>query len=62
MDGYEVARRLRAGPLDVRIPLIALSGYGQPADLRRSFEAGFNSHITKPVAIDQLHSVIGAFR
>ena len=60
MDGYEVARRLR--PLNGRLPLIALSGYGQPADLRRAFEAGFNSHLTKPVAIEQLHSAITAFQ
>ena len=62
IDGYEVARRLRAGPLEGRIPLIALSGYGRPADLKRAFEAGFNFHLTKPVAIEQLHNAIGAFR
>ncbi|HET9664099.1 MAG TPA: ATP-binding protein [Burkholderiales bacterium] len=61
IDGYEVARRLRASPSNGRVPLIALSGYGQAADLRRAFEAGFNSHLTKPVAVEQLHSAITAF-
>jgi signal transduction histidine kinase len=61
MDGYEVARRLRASSLNGRVPLIALSGYGRPADLKRAFEAGFDSHLTKPVAIEQLHSAITAF-
>lgn len=62
IDGYEVARRLRASPSNGRIPLIALSGYGQPKDLKRAYDAGFDSHLTKPVAIDQLRSAITAFR
>ncbi|HJQ64058.1 MAG TPA: ATP-binding protein [Burkholderiales bacterium] len=62
IDGYEVARRLRANPANGRIPLIALSGYGQPADVKRAYDAGFDSHLTKPVAIDELHSVISAFQ
>jgi CheY-like chemotaxis protein len=46
-DGYEVARRLRAG-LDGPLLLIALTGYGQPEDRRRAFAAGFDHHLTKP--------------
>jgi signal transduction histidine kinase/ActR/RegA family two-component response regulator len=61
IDGYEVARRLRASPSNGRVPLIALSGYGQAADLKRAFEAGFDSHLTKPVAVEQLHGIITAF-
>jgi CheY-like chemotaxis protein len=47
MDGYEVARRLRA--VESRARLIALTGYGQEEDQRRAREAGFDLHLTKPV-------------
>ena len=49
MDGYEVARRLRAqnGRHDMR--LVAVTGYGQPGDRRRSQAAGFDEHLVKPV-------------
>jgi two-component system, sensor histidine kinase len=48
IDGYEVARRLRAR--DARRPvMIALTGYGQPEDRRRATEAGFNALLVKPV-------------
>jgi two-component system, chemotaxis family, CheB/CheR fusion protein len=47
MDGYEVARQLRASSPATRI--IALSGYGQDADRVRSLEAGCETHLTKPV-------------
>jgi PAS domain S-box-containing protein len=48
MDGYELARRLRERP-DLRgARFIALTGYGQEADRRRSAEAGFDDHLTKP--------------
>jgi CheY-like chemotaxis protein len=55
MDGYELARRLRAlRPLH----LVALSGYGQEADRRRSAEAGFEVHLTKPVDLRYLETVV----
>ncbi len=47
MDGYEVGRRLRAR--FERLPLIAVTGYGQDSDRRRSAQAGFDHHFTKPV-------------
>jgi CheY-like chemotaxis protein len=48
IDGYEVARRVRAR--DRRRPvLIALTGYGQPEDRRRALEAGFDDVLVKPV-------------
>jgi two-component system CheB/CheR fusion protein len=47
LDGYEVARRMRAL---ARPPiLIALTGYGQPEDRRRAEEAGFDAHLVKPI-------------
>jgi signal transduction histidine kinase len=56
-DGYEVARRLRSTM--PKLMLVALTGYGQPDDRRRSREAGFDAHLTKPVDIDVLTSMLG---
>jgi CheY-like chemotaxis protein len=58
MDGYEVARRLRAAGLCHCGGLVALTGYGQEEDRRRSHEAGFDHHFTKPVALDALHDLL----
>jgi signal transduction histidine kinase/DNA-binding response OmpR family regulator len=49
LDGYEVARRLRQRPGGGALLLIALTGYGQEDDQRRSREAGFDHHLVKPV-------------
>ncbi|HEX5445981.1 MAG TPA: response regulator [Pirellulales bacterium] len=49
MDGYEVARRIRAEPELRDVFLIALTGWGQEDDRRRSQDAGFNVHLVKPV-------------
>ena len=49
LDGYAVARRLRADPSLKHAYLIALTGYGQEQDQRRTREAGFDLHLTKPV-------------
>jgi CheY-like chemotaxis protein len=49
MDGYEVARALRRDPATASARLIAVSGYGQEEDRRRSEQAGFDLHLTKPV-------------
>ena len=53
LDGYEVARRIRA-TLGDRVKLIALTGYGQPEDRERALSAGFDLHLVKPVDRDQL--------
>jgi signal transduction histidine kinase/CheY-like chemotaxis protein len=58
MDGYEVARRLRAVPGGERMGLVAVTGYGQPEDQRRARDAGFNAHLVKPVSTDRLKQVI----
>src|SRR5438270_13379697 len=47
LDGYEVARRVRAA-LGGRVLLIALTGYDGAENRRRAFEAGFDHHLTKP--------------
>jgi CheY-like chemotaxis protein len=57
VDGYEVARRIRTftGP---RPFLIALTGYGQPEDVKRAIDAGFDAHLLKPVDPDALAHVL----
>ena len=49
MDGCEVARRARRTPELQEIELVAFTGYGRDEDHRRTFEAGFDHHLTKPV-------------
>lgn len=49
MDGYEVARRIRALPSGKEVLLIALTGWGQESDKARARAAGFDEHLTKPI-------------
>jgi len=58
MDGYEVARRIRALPAGSATPLIAVTGWGQQDDIRRCFEAGFDHHLVKPLDLDKLWEII----
>lgn len=59
MDGYEVARRIRAGGEPCEQPLlIALTGWGQDKDLQDSRAAGFDHHLVKPPDIDKLRELI----
>ncbi|MGH8210341.1 MAG: response regulator, partial [Steroidobacteraceae bacterium] len=60
LDGYEVARRIRAQPWGQRITLVALTGWGQDSDRRRSQEAGFDSHLVKPLDLDKLTELLAA--
>ena len=62
LDGYEVARRLRAAPGGRGIGLIAITGYGQAEDQRRAYDAGFDAHLTKPVAPERLRQVIAGLQ
>ncbi len=48
IDGYEVARRMRAEPATRDMVLVALTGYGQEEDRRRALDAGFDDHLVKP--------------
>jgi CheY-like chemotaxis protein len=50
LDGYEVARRLTAANRFHRTRLIALSAYDRPEDKWKSYEAGFDDHLVKPIA------------
>jgi CheY-like chemotaxis protein len=62
MDGYEVARRLRETPHGKAAHLVALTGYGQPEDRRRALEAGFDTHLVKPVDPDHLVKLLARRR
>jgi len=58
LDGYEVARRIRAEPWGRDLTLVAVTGWGQEADRRRSQEAGFDWHLVKPVDPDKLAALL----
>ncbi len=58
MDGYELAQRLRGRFSSADLFLIALSGWGQDEDRRRSTEAGFQAHLVKPVELSALESLL----
>jgi len=58
LDGYEVAKRIRTQPWGKRITLIALTGWGQDSDRRRSREAGFDSHLVKPLDLETLTDLL----
>jgi len=62
LDGYEVARRVRAEEGSRTVRLVALTGYGLPEDQRRSHEAGFDGHLVKPVEPARLQAAISAAR
>jgi len=62
MDGYEVARRIRALGHPAEVKLIALTGYGQVDDLRRAQEAGFDDHMVKPVDFETLSRTLASGR
>jgi signal transduction histidine kinase/CheY-like chemotaxis protein len=58
MSGYELAGRMKEPPLAYRGRLVALTGYGQATDMAASQEAGFDAHVTKPVAPDTLLDLV----
>jgi signal transduction histidine kinase/CheY-like chemotaxis protein len=58
IDGFEVARRLRATARGADLRLVAISGYGQPVDRKRAQAAGFDAHLVKPVDTEHLRSVL----
>jgi len=62
LNGYEVARRIRATESGRAIKLIALTGYGQSEDMRQAREAGFDLHLVKPVEPGHLDEALRALR
>ncbi len=60
MDGFETARRLRAEHGPDAMVLVAVTGYGQEDDRRRSRDAGFRHHLVKPLALGALSGILAA--
>ncbi|HEY8609152.1 MAG TPA: ATP-binding protein [Noviherbaspirillum sp.] len=60
MDGYALARQLRAQPAHANALLIALTGYGQPHDFARSRQAGFDHHLVKPAKVADILKLLAA--
>ena len=61
MDGYEVARRVRAA-LGASVQLVAMTGYGEESDRQKALSAGFDTHVTKPVDVALLDQILAAGR
>jgi PAS domain S-box-containing protein len=62
IDGNELARRLRAGPMARNAVLVAVTGYGQEQDRAQTAAAGFDHHLVKPVDIAKLQAILAAVR
>ena len=62
INGYEVAKRLRASEITRDAALVAVTGWGQEDDKRRAREAGFDLHMVKPVEPDQILEVLASFK
>jgi PAS domain S-box-containing protein len=62
IDGYEVARRLRADPRTRDVLIIAITGYGRDEDMRRSREVGIDEHVVKPVDLDRVFEYLARGR
>ena len=60
IDGYEVARRVRASLAGREMRLVALTGYGGREVERTAKDAGFDLHVTKPIELERLRDVLGA--
>lgn len=58
MDGYDLARSLRALPGYDKVPMVAVTGFSMFDDRRRSLDAGFNAHLTKPIELRALLDLI----
>jgi two-component system CheB/CheR fusion protein len=58
MDGYQIARSIRADPELKSLVLVALTGYAGPEDVSRSREAGFDYHLAKPASLERLEQIV----
>ncbi|MFL6708373.1 MAG: ATP-binding protein [Massilia sp.] len=58
MNGYDVARRVRAAPGGGKVFMVAATGWGQQDDQQRAFDAGFDRHLTKPIDFAALQQVL----
>jgi CheY-like chemotaxis protein len=62
LTGYEVAERIRREPWGRTMLLIALTGWGQPADKQRAHSAGFDHHVTKPIEPSALEGLLASIQ
>ncbi|MET0556154.1 MAG: response regulator, partial [Vicinamibacteria bacterium] len=62
VDGFEIARRIRADARHAGARLVALTGYGQASDRAASLSAGFDEHVVKPVQPDRLLDLLARLR
>ena len=60
LNGYEAARKIRAQPWGKQMVLIALTGWGQQQDRRRTQDAGFDAHLTKPVNYEAIMELLAS--
>jgi CheY-like chemotaxis protein len=58
VDGYALARMLKADPQLSGVRLVAHTGYGSPEDRRRALEAGFDAHLVKPAELADLERAL----
>jgi len=58
MNGYDVAQAVRSDPEATATFLIAVTGYGQEADMRRALQAGFDRHLVKPIMLDDIERLL----
>jgi CheY-like chemotaxis protein len=58
LDGYELAKRIREQASLRDVVLVALTGYGQESDRKRSLAAGFDHHLTKPLDFKKLEQIL----
>ena len=62
LSGYDVARLMRAHPMSDKLALVALTGWGQPEDRRRTSEAGFDYHLVKPAGPGSIEQICNTLR
>jgi CheY-like chemotaxis protein len=60
LDGFGVARAIRADPALASTYLVAVTGYASAEDQRRAADAGFNRHLAKPVPVDVIEEVLAS--
>ena len=62
LNGYELARKIRADKDCLDVFLVALTGYSQPSDRQRALSSGFHAHLAKPVDLEQLRQILSLVR
>jgi CheY-like chemotaxis protein len=60
IDGFEVARRIRKQPKFANVVIVALTGWGQEHDRRRTRDAGFDHHLIKPADLNALRALLAS--